>query len=94
MKQKEMRNSIVEKTAVEPLNDEALGAVNGGRRLEISFDVNKKSDLHNYNNQFDQTILNTNNDLDGNLQINNNAADGKVLTDGYVLYNKTQVKTK
>ena len=93
MKQKEMRNSIVEKTAAEPLNDEVLGAVNGGRRLEISFDVNKKSDLHNYNNQFDQAILNTNNDLDGNLQVNN-AADGKILTDGYVLYNKTQVKTK
>lgn len=94
MKQKEIRNSIVEKTAAEPLNDEALGAVNGGRRLEISFDVNKKSDLHNYNNQFDQTILNTNNDLDGTLQSNNNAAEGKILTDSYVLYNKSQIKTK
>lgn len=30
----------------EPLNDEALETVSGGRRLEISFDLNKKSDLN------------------------------------------------
>lgn len=39
------RNSIPEETNAEPLNDEALETVSGGRRLEISFDLNKKSDL-------------------------------------------------
>lgn len=45
MKKKEKRNSIPEETNAEPLNDEALETVSGGRRLEISFDLNKKSDL-------------------------------------------------
>lgn len=45
MKKEEKRNSIPEETAAEPLNDEALEAVSRGRRLEISFDLNKKSDL-------------------------------------------------
>ena len=34
-----------EETNAEPLNDEALETVSGGRRLEISLDLNKKSDL-------------------------------------------------
>ena len=33
------------KTPEELLNDEALETVSGGRRLEISLDLNKKSDL-------------------------------------------------
>ena len=41
----EERNSIPEETNAEPLNDEALETVSGGRRLEISFDLNKKSEL-------------------------------------------------
>lgn len=45
MKKEEKRNSIPEETNAEPLNDEALETVSGGRRLEISFDLNKKSDL-------------------------------------------------
>ena len=45
MKQEEMKNSVAEETAAEPLNDEALETVNGGRRLEISLDVSKKSNL-------------------------------------------------
>ena len=45
MKKEEKRNSIPEETAAEPLNDEALETVSGGRRLEISLDLNKKSDI-------------------------------------------------
>ena len=45
MKKEEKRNSIPEETNAEPLNDEALETVSGGRRHEISFDLNKKSDL-------------------------------------------------
>lgn len=41
----EKRNSIPEEANAEPLNDEALETVSGGRRLEISLDLNKKSDL-------------------------------------------------
>ena len=44
MKKEEKRNSIPEETNAEPLNDEALETVSGGR-LEISLDLNKKSDL-------------------------------------------------
>ena len=44
MKKEEKRNSIPEETNAEPLND-ALETVSGGRRLEISLDLNKKSDL-------------------------------------------------
>ena len=45
MKKEEKRNSIPEEANAEPLNDEALETVSGGRRLEISLDLNKKSDL-------------------------------------------------
>lgn len=45
MKKEEKRNSIPEETNAEPLNDEALETVSGGRRLEISLDLNKKSGL-------------------------------------------------
>ena len=45
MKKEEKRNSIPEETAAEPLNDEALETVSGGRRLENSLDLNIKSDL-------------------------------------------------
>ena len=45
MKKEEKRNSIPEETNAEPLKDEALDTVSGGRRREISFDLNKKSDL-------------------------------------------------
>ena len=45
MKKEEKRNSIPEETNAEPLNDEALEMVSGGRRLEISLDLNTKSDL-------------------------------------------------
>ncbi len=44
MKQEEKRNSIPEETNAEPLNDEALEAVSGGRRLDFSYDLSKKSD--------------------------------------------------
>lgn len=45
MKKEEKRNSIPEETAAEPLNDEALETVSGGRRLDNSLDLNIKSDL-------------------------------------------------
>jgi len=45
MKKEEKRNNVLEETAAEPLNDEALETVSGGRRLEISIDLSKKSDL-------------------------------------------------
>ena len=45
MKKEEKQNSVPEETTAEPLNDEALETVSGGRRLEISLDLSKKSNL-------------------------------------------------
>ena len=46
MKKEEKRNSIPEEINAEPLNDEALETVSGGRRLDFSYDLSKKSDLN------------------------------------------------
>jgi len=41
-KRKKNGTDIPEETAAEPLNDEALETVSGGRRLENSLDLNNK----------------------------------------------------
>ena len=46
MKREEKRNDVLEETTAEPLNDEALETVSGGRRLDFSYDLSKKSDLN------------------------------------------------
>ena len=65
MKKEENRNNVLAETTAEPLNDEALETVSGGRRLEISYDLSKKSDLHD--GKCGRTTLNTSLDLDNKL---------------------------
>ena len=65
MKKEEKRNSVLEETTTEPLSDETLETVSGGRRLDISFDVSKKSDWNN--DKCGRTTLNTSYDLNNKL---------------------------
>ena len=46
MKKEEKRYDVLEEATAEPLSDEALETVSGGRRLDFSYDLSKKSDLN------------------------------------------------